>query len=360
MQKLFIMTHNLKGGGCERVISILSSRFAQMGLDVTILTEHASPCAYALDPGVQVRALSEGERMGARDILPVYTKLRRLVKGERPDLVLALPEKVNVWTVLFLLGTGVPVVVSERNDPKRHPPSRVKRLLRRLVYPLCPGFVFQTGMQAAYFSRAIQNRGRVLDNPLETEHLPMPLPMEQRENTVVAAGRLNGQKNFPLLITAFARAAKAFPDWKLVIYGEGEEETALRSLIQTLGMEERICLPGFTRTLAEQINGAGIFVLSSDFEGLPNALMEAMALGMPVIATDCPAGGPKALIQPNENGILIPVGDADALTHALTSLMGDPARRKALGNAALLLKNRLEAGAVAEKWREYLEQIADR
>ena len=236
MKKLFIVTHNLKGGGCERVICILASRFAAMGLATTIVTEHRSPVAYPLDERVECRSLSPKERMGAKDILPVYLALRKLVQAERPDLVLAMPEKVNVWTVLFLLGTGVPVVVSERNDPRRHPPSRIKRLLRRLVYPLCPGFVFQTKEQAAYFSKAIQKRGVVLDNPLETEHLPEPPSPETREKLVVSAGRFNHQKNFPLLIRAFARTAAEHPDWKLVIFGEGEEEENLRALISELSL----------------------------------------------------------------------------------------------------------------------------
>lgn len=356
LKKLFIMTHNLLGGGTERALTTLANAFFRDGVEVSILTEYASPCAYPLDPGIRVIPLTERTTCRSRDIFPVYRRLRRLVKAERPDAVLALPEKVNVWTVLFLLGSGTPVVVSERNDPSRHPESRIKRLLRKLIYPCAGGFIFQTERQAAYFSPSIRRRATVLDNPLDTAALPAPFAGE-RNKTVVSAGRLEPQKNFPLLITAFAAFLPAHPGWKLIIYGEGSLREALAEQSKRLGLTEAILLPGRSERLAQDMREAGMFVLPSDFEGLPNALIEAMALSLPVIATDCPCGGPASLIRSGENGLLTPVGDAAALAQAMAHLAADPALAKRLGAAAYGVRNRLALKSVAGQWRAYIARV---
>ena len=215
MKRLLIMTHNMAGGGCERVIAQLANRFADWGIACTIVTEYACESFYPLDARVRLMPLLPGGACPSRSIPRAYLALRRLVRRERPDVVLAMPEKVNVWTVLFLLGSGVPVVVSERNDPRRHPESRVKRLLRALLYPFARGFIFQTQGAAACFSRRIRARAAILKNPLDAARLGSPWE-GQREKRVVFVGRLEAQKNVPLLIRAFARFHAAHEEWTLV------------------------------------------------------------------------------------------------------------------------------------------------
>lgn len=356
MKTVWIVTHNLHGGGCERVISILANRFVNDGLSVMILPEYTSDCFYRLDPRVAVRPLSDKSSMRAKDVLPVYTELRRRVMRERPDVVLAMPEKVNVWAVLFLIGTGVPVAVSERNDPLRHPKSRIKRFLRRLVYPFAAGFIFQTERQAAYFKESIRRRGVVLDNPFEADGLPRPYAGE-REKSVVSAGRLEEQKNFSLLVEAFDQFHTAHPDWKLTVYGEGAEREKLQNLVAARGLTGAVSFPGQTKALSARIARAGMFVLSSDYEGMPNALIEAMAQGLPSISTDCPAGGPARLITDGENGLLAPVGDPDTLAAAMARIADGPELAKKLSENAAKVCARLDAAHVAEKWRGYLEGI---
>ena len=357
--KLLVMTHNMKGGGCERVIARLLMRFCAEGDACTLVTECAGDSFYALPKNLTRVSLLSAETMRARDVWKAYTRLRRLVRQIRPDAVLAMPEKVNVWTVLFLLFTGVPVVVSERNDPARHPESRLKRILRTLVYPFAVGFIFQTELAAAYFPAAIQRRGVVLDNPLDTNSMPAP-NTGAREKTVLGAGRLNPQKNFPLLIRAFARFAAAHPDWRLILYGEGGEREALTALCQSLLCQSAWSLPGQTDALYEALGTAGMFVLSSDFEGMPNALIEAMAMGAPCVSTDCRAGGPASLVEDGENGLLVPAGDEAALAAAMARIADEPALTRALSKNAVNIRVRLDEAAVCGKWRSYLEQVAAR
>ena len=359
MKKLMIVTHKMSGGGCERVIAQLLNCFARDGIECKLVTECGVPSFYDLPESVEQIYLTFDSMLPARKIHKAYRKLRKLVEQERPDVVLALPEKVNVWTVLYLLGSGVPVVVSERNDPHRHPESRIKRILRCLVYPFAKGFVFQTKEASRYFSRSIQQRGIVLDNPLDTSRIPARFSGE-RKRTVVAAGRLHAQKNFDLLIRAFARFYKTHHAYTLVIYGEGPEKERLMKTANSLGIAGAVELAGQSKTLLEDINDSGMFVLSSDYEGMPNVLIEAMACGLSCIATDCPIGGVRSLLTSGENGLLIPVGDEDALYEAMCKLADDESYATWLGQRAAGIRNRLDETLVAKQWREYLEHITKR
>ena len=357
MKKLMIVTHKMSGGGCERVIAQLLTCFARDGIECRLVTECGVPSFFDLPESVEQIYLTFDQTLPERRIPKAYRKLRKLVKQERPDVVLALPEKVNVWTVLYLLGTGVPVVVSERNDPHRHPENRIKRILRRLVYPFAKGFIFQTKDAARYFSHAIQRRGIVLDNPLDTARIPARFEGERR-HTVVAAGRLHEQKNFDLLIRAFARFYRTHHAYSLVIYGEGPEKERLQKTASSLGIAGAVELQGQSKALLNDINDSGMFVLSSDYEGMPNVLIEAMACGLPCIATDCPIGGVRSLLTSGENGLLIPVGDEDALYEAMCKLAEDESYAAWLGSRAAGIRNRLDETIVAAKWREYLEGVS--
>ena len=359
MKKLMIVTHKMSGGGCERVIAQLLNCFARDGIECKLVTECGVPSFYDLPESVEQIYLTFDQTLPARKIPKAYKKLRKLVKQEKPDVVLAMPEKVNVWTVLYLLGTGVPVVVSERNDPHRHPESRLKRILRCLVYPFAKGFIFQTKEAARYFSRSIRTRGTVLDNPLDTTRIPARHTGERKRN-VVAAGRLHEQKNFDLLIRAFARFYKVHHDYSLVIYGEGPEKERLTKKANSLGIAGAVELAGQSKTLLEDINDSYMFVLSSDYEGMPNVLIEAMACGLSCIATDCPIGGVRSLLTSGENGLLIPVGDEDALYEAMCKLADDESYALWLGQRAAGIRTRMDETLVAQQWKEYLAHVCQR
>ena len=199
----------------------------------------------------------------------------------------------------------------------------------------------------------------MLDNPLDVNRIPARYTGERRR-VVAAAGRLHEQKNFELLIRAFARFYKTHHEYSLVIYGEGPERERLIKTANRLGIAGAVELPGQSKTLLQDIVDCSMFVLSSDYEGMPNVLIEAMASGLSCIATDCPIGGVHALMTDGVDGLMIPVGNERALTQAMVRLADDTELADRLGTSALSIRKRLDEVRVAAEWRRYLESIADR
>lgn len=351
-KKIIIITRNMLGGGAERVIAQLANYFVAQGKECGIITIDEDEVFYKLDSRIIVTAIGRKSNNRVDDRVKRYAKVRKLVKQAAPDFVLSFPEEIGIYVLLALRGTGIPVYVSERNNPWVMPDSKVTRVLRTLMYPFAEGLIFQTEMAKSYFSESIQKKSVVLANPIEAGRIPQQY-VGQREKVVVAAGRLFRQKNFLLLISAFAKFLEVYPEYKLRIYGEGYMLEELLILSKQLGVEKKVELPGKSSTLLEDMNSAAMFVLSSDYEGMPNVLLEAMCMGMPTISTDCPSGGPRELIEDGINGLLVPVGDENAMAEAMQK-MADAAYAKHLGDNAYRIRKKLTSTDIFEGWYSYL------
>jgi len=356
MKHLAIVTRNLKAGGAERVVAQLAKHMVFNDIHCTIITLENEEIFYSLPPEVRIEAIGKKSPKGYIDKLLKYKEVRQLVKVLKPDVVLALPEEIGIYVIPALFGVQVPVVVSERNNPWIMPWKKVSRFARKLFYPFAAGFIFQTEQAASFFSKRIRKKGVILPNPLDLERIPQPWEGERRKE-IVGAGRLEKQKNFPLLIRAFAKFYQIHPDYKLIIYGEGELRGELESLASSLLPNESYYFPGKTQQLLEKMCGAAMFVLSSDYEGMPNVVIEAMAMGMPVISTDCPSGGSAALIKDGWNGMLVPVNDIDEMYKAMCKIAESKSFGLKLGMNALQIKEKLDATVVAEQWKEYLKHL---
>jgi glycosyltransferase involved in cell wall biosynthesis len=322
------------------------------GKSCRIITLDREEVFYTLDPRISVCPVGQKSENKLLDKLQRYRAVRKMVMEDKPDLVLSFPEEIAVYVILALLGTGIPVYASERNNPWVMPDVKVTRILRTLMYPFAKGIIFQTEMAKSFFPDSIQKKGVVLKNPVDAQRIPAQFGGE-RENVVVAAGRLSEQKNMPLLIRAFARFSPNHPEFKLRIFGEGELREELTALARELQIADKVELPGRSTALLEKMNSAAMFVLSSDYEGMPNVLLEAMCMGMPSISTDCPSGGPKELIEDGVNGLLIPVGDVDALHQAMEK-MADPAFAGQMAEAAYRIREELTSPEIFVSWYRYL------
>lgn len=352
MKKIDIITRAMTSGGAERVIAQLANYFTEKDISCRIITTENGEVIYPLHEKVDVVAIGKKSRNRAIDRILRYKEIRKIVQANKPDVVLTMPEDTGIYAILALVGTGIPVYVSERNNPWTMPDVKITRLLRSIAYPFAKGIIFQTDMAKSFFSRHIQQKGIVLQNPVDIARIPEPY-IGERKKVFVAVGRLEKQKNFPMLIKAFSKFYEREKDYKLVIYGEGRERSNLENLIKQLELDEVVSLPGRNKDVLNAINDASAFILSSDYEGMPNALIEAMCMGMPVISTDCPSGGPRELIENQENGILIPVGDVGALVSALYSITNSALAEK-MSKESRKLRYSLTSVSIFETWEKYL------
>lgn len=347
---------SLYGGGAERVTCNLASWLAEHGHTVEILTMSQTEQSYELSKKVTVQTLLKlGERKNG--LYNAAIRLPRLVAyllkhREKEGYVVMLPKTILLLLALQHL-TKAKIILSERADPSRYPKD-IQKKLRRHVHE-ADGMVFQTEDAAAWYQELLQTvPSRVIPNAITPAFLRQRYE-GQRKKEVVAAGRLNNQKRYDLLIRTFTKIAPHFPDYRLTIYGEGENRSQLEALVQELHMEDRISLPGNVRNIAEKLEQSALFICCSDFEGMPNSLMEAMALGLPCVSTDCPVGGPRFLIQSGTNGILTPVGDEKALADAMALVLSDEELAQKLGTNAAEVQTRLNPDTVYSQWERFLQ-----
>lgn len=354
MKKIDIITKAMTSGGAERVIAQLANYFVTHGICCRIITTDDREVMYPLNEKIKIVPIGKKSGNKVIDRVVRYSALRKVVLSDRPDVVLTMPEDTGIYVILALLGTGIPVYVSERNNPWVMPDIKITRFLRKIAYPFATGVIFQTEMAKSFFSPRIQKKGVVLPNPVDASRIPAPYEGE-REKRFVAVGRLEPQKNFPLLIRAFAEFNKEIQGYKLTIYGEGREREKLENLIKDLGLQNNIELPGRDKDVLNKINSAAAFILSSDYEGMPNALIEAMCMEMPVISTDCPSGGPRELICDSKNGLLVRVNDINSMTDAMRKIVGK--NSKLFGENAYVAGKKLTDPYVFEEWENVLFRV---
>lgn len=363
MRKIMFHLNCLEQGGAERVVTNLAHQFADRGYEVIIATEWFGENEFQIADSIRrihVGLREEDERKSrlATQYLRIRY-LRELIRRERPDVVIAFARKANYRALMAGLGTGIPVMVSVRTDPVGHYDGPADKMLIPLLYPRAAGCVFQTTGQRAFFAEKIQKKSRIILNPVNPKYIGVPAP-KQREKCVVQSGRLVDFKNQQMLIRAFVDVHRKHPDYCLKIYGpdSGDGTKALlEACIREHQADGYVKLMGGSDRLEEVLTDAAVFAFSSDWEGLPNALLEAMALGLPIVATDCPCGGPRTVMEDGVNGLLIPIRDQKAMTEGINYLLEHPAEAEAMGQKAREISRIANGDAIFEQWKAYIEEI---
>lgn len=335
----------LGNGGAERVISILTGKYAEQKVPVEIVLYYDEEPFYNIHPDVKITYI---ERMtSSRNLLKNIFWLRRYFK-KNADVVVSFLAQFNMIALAAAFGTGIPVIVADRNDPRHMPKQAPVRIARNWLYHLAKTVVVQTQHNKDYFSKALQKKCKIIYNPVDLQDQKGMALQTEKKPRIVSAARLMKQKNQLMLIEAFARVKKDFPDYTLTIYGEGPFREELEKRIGELGLEESVHLPGKVQNVFDCIADAELFVLSSNFEGMPNALIEAMCLGLPVISTR--VSGATDLIEPGKNGLLSDVGDTDQLTLCMKQMLADPELRRNCAESALALNDRLNVTGIMQQW----------
>lgn len=361
--KIGLLIDSLGSGGAERIASELANAWSAYGHEVVLVTLSGTETDhYQLRPEVHRVALglvAPSHTIGEKIVnnLRRLRSLRHVVKSCRPDVLVSFIDRTNVLAIAALAGCGIPIVVSERIDPREYSPGRAWELARRITYPLADAVVVQTESVVKWAKTVVQSH-KVSIIPNFVRDLPSASADRcDTERLILAVGRLAPQKGFDLLIQAFARSEAARYGYRLVILGEGTERPELEALARALGVASEVSLPGVVSEPAEWMMRARIFVLSSRYEGFPNVLLEAMALGCAVVAFDCPSG-PGEIIQNEENGLLVPPGNVVELAAAIKRLVVDESERRRLAEAAMGIRGRFSLAAVMSQWDELIRRVA--
>lgn len=354
MSKLLVSCGTLCSGGAERVLSVLSSSFADNYDEVIYLTWIDQPDFYTLDP--RVKRICVEKECGNTFLPKKALWFRNYVKREKPSLILSFLEPFNVMICFTLMGVDVPVVVANRNDPRYVWGDFIHRNLRALAYRKAVGNLSQTENNKNYFKGSLLTKGYVIYNPifLPNEYVAKAIGTKKK-NRIVSVARITKQKNPEMLIRAFKKFHLTHPDYTLTMYGNGEDRDYVLDLIEKEGLSSFISLPGAKSDIWDEIANAKCFVMTSWYEGMPNALLEAMCLGLPCVSTK--VSGAVDLIKSGENGILVDLDDDKSFAESLSKIINDEDYALSLGTKATEIYNILDVKTISRQWIEYLNKM---
>ncbi len=351
MKKIAFIIPQIGKGGAERVAVNLANQLARRGYKVSIYTILSDERNYNLDDTVAHIYLGDmgSNRIGR--VIKRFFRLYAMLREAELDVIIAFDRTYGVSCGLL---SGKRVIASERNDPYSNMGMHsFEKKYRDYVYKKAHMVVFQTEYARAYFDEEIRHHSCIIPNPVSSEVLPDPY-LGEREKTVVTACRLTEQKNIPMMLSAFAQFFRTHSDYRLILYGEGHLKKHLVDLSRELGIAEAVTFAGYTEQLPEKIVKSGMYISSSDYEGISNAMLEAMAMGIPTICTDCPAGGAAMAIEDQVNGLLVPVGDSAKLCNAMCKVANDSDFAGKMGQEAYKIRERFNVQKITEMWEEVL------
>ena len=384
------------GGGAERVVSLLSNSFTDRGYCVTLIITH-QPYSDAqlnmINSGVKVIALEDEitQSFACKKKLKMFKtrfigKVNRtlLHKGDEKYLIEKYKvrnfEKVNflrkyfstysqataiaflydsIYLTLLSAKKSNRVIISERGDPQQCLSSKTNIAFFNTMFPKADEMVFQSPDVMRWYRENTSVKGKVIFNPVKSD-LPLRC-IGKRQKKIVNFCRISSQKNLHLLVNAFEQFSKECPEYELYIYGDAVGNgiegyiNSVNNTICKLSSKDKIHILPAKKEIHNLIKDYAMFASSSDFEGMSNSMLEAMAIGLPTICTDCPAGGARAIIKDHENGILVPVNDTEAMCKAMCEVAHNPELAEKLSINATKIKEDLAVDKIVNQWMEIIE-----
>lgn len=350
--KIVIAIQDVFGGGAERVVSILAKEFTSKGHEITIMCLNDIKFSEYFDMHIKKEKL-EVEPCRGFSYFKRLRKAERILKRAGSDIVIIFSNSMLYILAPVCRRVHIPVIVSERSDPVRLFGKSWKTLYRNWLYRFVDGAVFQTAAAGDYYKGYLNAEWSVIPNPI-SRSIPEKTLWTDR---VVAVARLEPVKNIPMLIDAFADFSASHEPYRLDIYGTGSLEAPIQQYIAQKGLSEKVFLKGYRTDVFSEILDAGMLVISSDYEGLSNAMLEAMAIGIPVISTDYPSGGAREFIEDGVNGYLVLPGDAKGLSEKMADIADRKEVQRTFSEKGMYVREALSVEHISAKWLEYIIKI---
>ncbi len=353
---------SMSKGGAERVIANLANYFSRKN-NVTLMTLADKRIEYDLNENINVKSLGINSKRKNFIKKVLFTikninKLKRYLKNNKQEIVISFLPRASYYSIIACKLSKTKLVISERNNPSSIYNGLLKRIFTRFLYAKANGMVFQTAEAMAFFGKKNFAKSIVIANPV-SEIFYENYFLGQREKKIVAVGRLSEQKNYFMLVNAINKIRNKIEGYKVYIYGEGPLEDDIKKAIEKYGLEDIIAIKGVTNNIKGAIEKAQVYVMTSNYEGMPNSLMEALTMGIPCIATDCPCGGPKELIDDGINGYLCSVNNDNELSSKLLDLIYDYKKQDMFSKNSRKKMLKYKENVINEKWEEYILGIVN-
>ncbi len=364
--KITLVISSLGCGGAERVLVLLAKGFIDKGHDVAVVTfSDKTTDFYQLPPGCSrvalgVMGISSGLNEAIKNNINRIKILREAIQLTKPNVVISFLRITNIITILALGGKKIPLIVTEHNDTKVFSYGILRETLRRLTYPYCSLVVSVSKGVDHSFDLLPKNKRAVIYNPIvvnDNGYIDrLPKEVDPDKNWLVGMGRLTNQKGHDLLLQAFQKVASKYPHWQLLILGKGELRDRLEQMKDDLGLSGRVVFTGALKNPFAVLKKAKLFVMASRNEGFPMAHGEALACGLPVIATDCPSG-PREMVRHEVDGVLVDNHDVAGLAMAMDSLMSNEQKRSQLASRASEVTERFGQDKIIAEWETLIEKL---
>ena len=359
--RVVILTSSLVMGGAERVAVSLANYLSKRNVETYLMVFDNKESAYCIDDSVNyVKNINNVEKGKLKSFFQRIKYLFKTLNKIKPDIVFTLFYDITFYALFYKFFSNskkLKIISSERNHPKSEKRRGLKGKLNVLASRLCDGFIFQTERAKKYYPKKVQDKSVVIHNGISNPLVNQIDSKNLRSKKIITSmGRLENQKAHDIMIRAFAKVIEEFPDYELVIHGEGSKREYLESLIRELNLEKNVKLPGKNENALIEVANGKIFLLTSRYEGMPNALMEAMAIGMPCISTDCEMG-PAELISDGINGFLVQVDNIEELADKIIMLLKDPKLQDAISLESLKINETHSSDHIFSKYLYYFKKI---
>lgn len=360
---IVFFTMVLNKGGSERVIVNLCNEHLIKKHKITIITCLSDQSLYHLNTQIVHVKIDKTQKERTQNkslrFFRRRKKLEKILKEIKPDIIISFLPEPSFLALSLKSKLQIPLIISERSDPALEYRSFIYKIIIKLLYTNGDGFVFQTEDAMKWFDYKTQTKSIIIPNPLTSDACRTRYK-RNRKKEIVAVGRLVPEKNYQMLFYALKEVLNEFPEYILRIYGEGPLQEELEECKRKLGLDEKIFLMGNKDDIFDWIYDSALFVLSSKVEGMPNSLMEAMALGLPVIATDCPCGGPRFLIDNGDNGILVKNDNVQEMVQGIRNVLSNPELAEKIGQNASKIAEKLAPEKINKKWEDYIDMIKNK